>query len=68
MYVIERTDQGDGYVALFQGKRLELRAKSQWRAVEAAREALKVPKSKYGLLSVVLCEQDGKQVTHHPMM
>ena len=47
------------YIAFFQGKRKEIRAKSQWDAVQKARSELKVPKSKQGLLSVVLAD-----VTH----
>ena len=47
------------YIAFFQGKRKEIWAKSQWNAVQKARSELKVPKSKQGLLSVVLAD-----VTH----
>lgn len=47
------------YIAFFQGKRKEIWAKSQWDAVQKARSELKVPKSKQGLLSVVLAD-----VTH----
>lgn len=47
------------YIAFFQGKRKEVWAKSQWDAVQKARSELKVPKSKQGLLSVVLAD-----VTH----
>lgn len=47
------------YIAFFQGKRKEIWAKSQWDAVQKARSGLKVPKSKQGLLSVVLAD-----VTH----
>lgn len=47
------------YIAFFQGKRKEIWAKSQWDAVQKARSELKVPKSKQGLLSVVLAN-----VTH----
>ena len=44
------------YIAFFQGKRKEIWAKSQWDAVQKARSELKVPKSKQGLLSVVLAD------------
>lgn len=47
------------YIAFFQGKRKEIWAKSQWDAVQKARSELKVPKSKQGLLSVMLAD-----VTH----
>lgn len=47
------------YIAFFQGKRKEIWAKSQWDAVQKTRSELKVPKSKQGLLSVVLAD-----VTH----
>lgn len=47
------------YIAFFQGKQKVIWAKSQWDAVQKARSELKVPKSKQGLLSVVLAD-----VTH----
>ncbi len=57
----------NGYIAIYKGKHLELHAASKWAAVEQARAALKVPKSKYGLLVVELAEKDGQQVTHLPL-
>lgn len=49
------------YIAFFQGKRKEIWAKSQWDAVQKARSELKVPKSKTGLLAVMLAD-----VVHDP--
>lgn len=44
------------YIAFFQGKRLELLAFSLYDAVKQARVQLRVPASKYSLLSVVLAD------------
>lgn len=44
-----------GWIALYQGKRLEIKkgeCESLWGAVQIAREHFKVPKSKIGLLAV----------------
>jgi hypothetical protein len=54
-----------GYIAFFQGKRLELRADNLYHAKIQAVAALKVPKTKQGLLAVVLAENpDGTPVIH----
>ena len=58
----------NGYVALFNGKRAEIIASTLWEAVQKARVALKVPKSKWGLLSVIIAEKDGNPVIHQPAM
>lgn len=54
----------NGYIAIFGSKKIEIYAPSMWAATEQARKALNVPKSKYGLLSVILCEVGGEQITH----
>ena len=54
----------NGYIAIFGSKQIEIYAPSMWAATEQARKALNVPKSKYGLLSVILCEIGGEQITH----
>ena len=45
------------YQAIYQGKKLIIDAESQWAAVVQARNLLKVPKSKIGLLSVNLISE-----------
>lgn len=52
------------YIAFWGSKQYPIEAESQWKAVEKARAELKVPKSKQGLLSVVLVEVDGREITH----
>lgn len=57
----------NGYIAFFNGKRAEIYAESLYAATLKAIGQLKVPKSKRGLLSVVLAEKDGEQVTHNSL-
>lgn len=52
------------YIAMFNQKSIQIQADSQWDAVQLARTNLKVPKSKIGLLSVVLVAQDNNPVVH----
>lgn len=52
------------YIAYFNGDKKELTAENQYAAVLQAREIFKVPKSKQGLLSVVLVHKAGKDITH----
>ena len=52
------------YVAMFNQKETEIQAESQWDAVQQARTKLKVPKSKVGLLSVMLAAKGNKPVVH----
>lgn len=56
----------NGYVCFYNGKRLEIYAKTPWEAKQKVIAQLKVPKSKQGLISVNLAEKDGKQVVHTP--
>ena len=55
----------NGYIAMFQGKRLEIQTYTLYDAVVKAQVALKVPKSKRGLLAVMLAERRlGTPVVH----
>ena len=56
----------NGYVCFYSDKQIEIRAESLYAAKLKAIKQLKVPKSKQGLLAVVLAEKDGKQVVHTP--
>ena len=53
-----------GYIALYQGKRYELHAASQYAAWQAAVRHFKVKQSKAHLVTVHLAEKDGETVTH----
>lgn len=55
----------NGYICIFLGKRVEVIANDLWQAKQKAIQALKVPKSKQGLLSIVLAEVEGNQITHN---
>lgn len=52
------------YKAFYFRKEIQIQAESQWDAVQLARKEMKVPKSKVGLLSVMLVEKDNKPITH----
>jgi hypothetical protein len=54
----------NGYICMFLGKRAEVMANDLWQAKQKAIQALNVPKSKQGLLSIVLAEVEGNQITH----
>jgi hypothetical protein len=54
----------NGYVAFFEGRRHELHADSLFKAKEAAVAFFKPSKSKRHLVTVVLAEVQGRQVTH----
>lgn len=56
----------NGYIAFYDGLLIEIHAKSLYEAKVEAIKQLKVPKSKQGLLAVVLAEKDGEQVVHTP--
>lgn len=45
------------YIAMYNQKEIQIQADSQWKASLQARIDLKVPKSKIGLLSVMLVEK-----------
>lgn len=52
------------YKAFYNQKEIEIKAASRWDAVLQARKELRVPKSKIGLLSVMLVALDDKPITH----
>lgn len=56
----------NGYIALYQDKKLELYADSLYDAKLKAIKELKVPKSKQGLMAVLLAEKAGAPVMHTP--
>jgi len=57
----------NGYIAIYNSKRVEIMADSLYGAKVQAISELRVPKSKQGLLSVTLAEKNGEQVTHLPL-
>lgn len=57
----------NGYVTFYKGKRLEVYAETSYKAQQEAARQLKVPAKKMYLISVVLAEEDGKEVTHLPL-
>ena len=56
--------EGNGYIAFYKGKCIEIYAKTSFEAQKKAAELLKAKKS-YEVL-VVLAEKNGEQVTHIP--
>ena len=56
----------NGYVAFYNGQRLEVYAKDLWAAKQQVIEKLKVSKSKQHMVSVMLAEKDGHSVVHTP--
>lgn len=52
------------YLAFYKDRKAKIKAEDLYSAVLEAREILKVPQSKHGLLSVVLHTKEGTQVTH----
>ncbi len=54
----------NGYIAFYQGKRVEIHATGLYAAKLEAIKLLNVPKSKQGLLAVVLAETPAGPVTH----
>ena len=61
------TNTLNGYVCFYNRKRIEVYAKSSYAAQMEARDILKVPASKTYLISIVLAEKDGKEITHLPL-
>lgn len=56
----------NGYLAFYGSRQIEIYAKSLYEAKLEAVKQFKVPKSKQGLLAVVLAEKEGETVEHHP--
>jgi hypothetical protein len=52
----------NGYIAFYNGKRIELCASSSYEAQQKAAAVFKPPKSKAHMVSVMLAELDGKPV------
>jgi hypothetical protein len=55
-----------GYMAFYNGKKAEVWADTLSDAKERAVAYFKPAKSKRHMVSVVLCETNGEQVTHNP--
>jgi|TARA_R100001530_G_C4187952_1_gene121342 hypothetical protein len=57
-----------GYLAIYNDKTLEIRGKGMtlYDAKQRAIRELRVPRSKQHMISIMLCEKDGKPVTHTP--
>lgn len=53
-----------GYVGFYNQQRVEVQASGMWEAKEKVIRHFKVPKSKQGLVAVMLAERDGKTVEH----
>lgn len=56
----------NGYVCFYAGRRIEVYADSLFAAKEKAVAALKAPKSKRHMVSVMLAEKGGEPVVHNP--
>lgn len=54
----------NGYIGFYQGKQTEVYAKNLWEAKSQVIQKFLVGKKKTGLVSVVLAERNGQQVTH----
>ncbi len=54
----------NGYLAFYQGQQKEIYEESLYKAKLKAVAEFKAPKSKQHLVSVHLCELEGKQVVH----
>lgn len=54
----------NGYVAFFNGKRIEVYADSLYQAKLKAIAEFKAPKKREHMVTVVLAEKNGEQVTH----
>jgi hypothetical protein len=61
-------DGKNGYVAMYNGRQVDVWADTSFQATERARNYFKPPKSKRHLVHVVLAEQNGQQVTHLPLI
>ncbi len=59
----------NGYLAFYNGRKVEVYAETLYAAKVKAIAALKVRRSQEHMVSVVLCERpDGSQVTHSASM
>lgn len=60
------SDGSCGYVAFYQGKRLEVYADTSFQAQQRAAAHWKVKERKRYEVSVILAEKNGETVTHIP--
>lgn len=56
----------NGYKVFYNGDSIEVFAESSYAAQQTAVEYWRVKKNKRHMISVVLCEVDGEQITHTP--
>ena len=54
----------NGYKGFYNGRECEVLADTMFQALEKAKVIFKPTKSKMHMVHVVLCEKEGKQVTH----
>ena len=55
----------NGYIAIYKGKRIEVRAETAYKAEQEAARLLGVKPNKAYQISVTLCERaDGSEVVH----
>ena len=55
----------NGYICFYKGKRLEIRAATQYAAIQEVARLLKVPSKKEYQISATLAERaDGTEVVH----
>lgn len=52
------------YIAFYNKREIEIKADTLYNAKTAAINVLAIPKSKQGLLAVVLAEKEGESVIH----
>lgn len=57
----------NGYVCFYNNERIEVYAETSYKAQLKAAEVLKVKPKKRYMISVVLAEKDGEEVTHLPL-
>ena len=54
----------NGYLVFYAGKQIEVQAATSYAAQQLAIARLRVPRSKHYLVTPVLAEKNGAQVTH----
>jgi hypothetical protein len=54
----------NGYIAIYNGRQIELHAESLYLARGKAEAVFNTKKSQKHMISVMLAEKDGKQVVH----
>lgn len=57
----------NGYKAFYNSKSIEVYAETSYAAQQLAADKMKVRKNQQHLITVMLCEKDGEQVTHMPL-